>query len=211
MNNYNFKPAKFLQENIGVGIKSSSKRFMWTIEMDDREFVVELLCYYVSNKRAINVNSNQVFFGKKPLFQEFSHTFNMNKHVITVHNSKTLTDLIVDSVSFEKLYIMKISNRMYGQVEEIKGHNFEPIASNALPEYKNSGSLDELFENKPKTSSPSIVAEKKSENRLNLLEQYSNPEDIGDNFPVLSENQDKTPEEVRENTDKNRDFNILFR
>ena len=192
----NFKPIRFVNQNVGIGVKRTRKHFVWVVEIDGKELVVELFCYLISSTRVVNVNSNLIFSGKKTMFQDFYYSFNLDKHMFTIQNSKTLTDLIIDSVSFEKLYNMKIGYRMYPQGEEIKAHHFEPGQNKDFDERDKEKNLEELFENKEKNLKNPDKIERKTE--LLLESHLAHSEDlflapaIEDHFPEKTiENHDK--------------------
>ena len=196
-----FKPLKFQRENIGIGFRSSSTRYTWKIEIDSEVLLIELLCYYLSNKRVININN-------KPLFKDFDHTFNMKKHVFNIHNSKSLTDLMIDSVSFDKIYNTRLPNRMFAQTEEIKGQNFEKANEHCIPEPKFSS--DQIISNnKTKNEETLQQSEKKISSNANLLTNYNENELTNDIFfsPLVNCNE---PQKISEASKQNNDFNILF-
>lgn len=200
----NFKPIRFVNQNVGIGVKRSRKHFQWVLEIDGKELVVELFCYLISSTRVVNVNSSLVFSGKKTMFQDFYYSFNLDKHVFTIQNSKILTDLIIDSVSFEKLYNMKIGHRMYPQSEETKAHIFESAQNKDFDEGNKEKNLEGLFENKEKTLKTPDKIERKTE--LLLENHLTHSEDLF-SAPVI---EDHFHEKTIENYDKNKDFNILF-
>ncbi len=74
----------------------------------------------MTNKRRVILNKQEVFAGNKPYFKDFEWSYNWNKHVISILNQKSRTDLILDGVSFTEKYNLRLTNRMHQQVEEVK-------------------------------------------------------------------------------------------
>jgi hypothetical protein len=114
-----FKALGFKVDTIGY-----HKTYTWNILLDELEFKIELVCYYLSNRRIVLVNGTENFNGTKPLFKDFFYSFNIGRHVVMIENSKKATDVVVDCVSFYQIFNFKITTRMYSQSEEHKSQVF---------------------------------------------------------------------------------------
>jgi hypothetical protein len=144
----NFIPLSFKSEKF-----TTFKTFSWNFKLNNEEFSIILECFLLSNKRRVLINKLEVFIGTKPYFKDFEWSSNWNKHVISLINGKTKTDLIIDGVSFTYLFNLKLSNRMYQQVEEVKVN--QQVAPNGKLEDYNFPSLKDPFTEDKKISSSS--------------------------------------------------------
>lgn len=90
------------EEAVGRRIKSSKKRFTWKFELENEPFTIELFASKFSGKKALRINGEKRFEGKKE-GKVFHKSLEIKGHNIIIIEVSKQYDLMIDGVSFKIL------------------------------------------------------------------------------------------------------------
>ena len=100
-----FKPLAYEVTNVGRHIKSTKKKYLWKLELDNKEYEITLYISKLSSKRKILLNGDIHSIEKRSSTTFGSYPLRVGSHnllVFEVDDNKF--DLRVDNLSFEATY-----------------------------------------------------------------------------------------------------------
>jgi hypothetical protein len=86
-------------KSVGKTIKSSKKRLLWNISIDNIKYFIELFLSKFSGKKTIKINGEVKYRGKKITHEPIVIT---GSNTILLKHSGKLYDLYINNVAFEK-------------------------------------------------------------------------------------------------------------
>lgn len=113
----NIKGLEYKVEKIGKTFKSLKSSHLWTLEIDKETFNVSFVVYRLRKTRKVLLNETEVFCGQKEKL-DFSYSFHIFLHIVTVTEGAKGVDLYVDGLSFIILHKQKSGPFMH--IEETK-------------------------------------------------------------------------------------------
>lgn len=96
------KALDYSSEHIGKYFKSSSTIHQWLIQIDKKSHQISYITYKWKAKRKI-LTDNILIFQSFKSHPEFSHTFHLSSHILTITEQGPSIDLHIDGLSFSIL------------------------------------------------------------------------------------------------------------
>jgi hypothetical protein len=86
-------------EFVGKYFKSSATKHLWMVRIEEKTHKIELVTYKWKAKRKI-MKDNSLIFQSFKTHSEFSHSFYISSHLLTVTEKSSHVDLHIDGLSF---------------------------------------------------------------------------------------------------------------
>ena len=113
----NIKGLEYKVEKIGKTFKSLKSSHLWTLEIDKEVFRVSYVVYRLRKTRKVLLNKTELVCGQKEKL-DFSYSFHVHMHIVTVNEGARGVDLYVDGLSFMILHKQK--SGPFVHIEETK-------------------------------------------------------------------------------------------
>ena len=92
----------YLEENIGLNIHMSKRKFIWKFDLNDTPKEIKLLDSRLSNKKRLYKNDKMILNTKSK--KNFSHEFEIDGHTCLIIQYADKFGLRIDNQSFTHIY-----------------------------------------------------------------------------------------------------------